>query len=466
MTQEYSTQLEQGHLTDSWKQWEGQIINDHFPLHRYLGGASHSAVFLTDFGDGETPQRAAIKLVPDNSGAELQLSRWQMAAGLSHSSLIGIFESGRCQVDDVRLLYLVMEYAEEDVSQILPQRPLTPSEARDLLKPAIEALAYLHGIGLAHGHIKPANIMACGDRVKLSSDRICRGGEPVGELDTYTAPEKKCSPAADVWALGMSLAEVLTQRLPLWEREEQEEPIVPDTLAEPFRGIVRRCLRRNPALRIRVPDIASRLDPLPVQELPQSTSVQGTSPKVASYFVWTAAMGALLAITLASSFLLKRHPHPRRTRPDAIEKPAEVKVPPRVPEASNPQAETDIKSATPASVRPAEEEKTPTDGTVGAVGDDAIHQVLPEVPQKARDTIRGTVRVGVKVSVDPSGRVAEATLDYPGPSKYFANLALQSARGWTFGPTNAASQNGFRRWILHFEFSGTDTRAVPVEVVP
>ena len=32
----------------SWKLWEGQIVDEKFPLHRFLGGSDHDAVFLTE----------------------------------------------------------------------------------------------------------------------------------------------------------------------------------------------------------------------------------------------------------------------------------------------------------------------------------------------------------------------------------------------------------------------------------
>src|SRR5713226_948777 len=117
-------------MTEAWKQWEGQIVNGEFHLRQYLGGGEHSAVFLTEHGDRE-PQKAAIKLIQaDPESAELQLVRWELAAKLSHSHLIRLFQMGRCQLGDMGLLYIVMEYADEDLSQILPQRPLTPAEAR------------------------------------------------------------------------------------------------------------------------------------------------------------------------------------------------------------------------------------------------------------------------------------------------------------------------------------------------
>ena len=112
-------------------------------------------MFLTEYDQPE-PQDAAIKLVAvDSANAELQLSRWRLGADLSHPHLIRIFEMGRGQLGNIGLFYVVMEYAEENLSQVLRHRALTPAEAYDMLDPAVDALAYLHGKGLVHGHLKP-----------------------------------------------------------------------------------------------------------------------------------------------------------------------------------------------------------------------------------------------------------------------------------------------------------------------
>ena len=152
-----------------------------FPLRQYLGGTDHSVVFLTEFGEGG-PQKAAIKLYPaDPATADLQVSSWESAAQLFSRIPIYCDCSGRrrCRIDGNDLLYLVMEYAEEDLADILPQRALSSEETRDMLAPVLDALEYLHGKGFVHGDLKPANILATGDHLKLSSDAISRIGEAV-----------------------------------------------------------------------------------------------------------------------------------------------------------------------------------------------------------------------------------------------------------------------------------------------
>src|SRR5256885_4208331 len=91
-------------MIEVWKQWEGEVINGEFHLRQYRGGSDHSAVFLTERSQ-QNPQKAAIKLIPaDPYNAERQLSRWAVAAKLSHPHLLHLFQRGRCQLGDRRLL--------------------------------------------------------------------------------------------------------------------------------------------------------------------------------------------------------------------------------------------------------------------------------------------------------------------------------------------------------------------------
>ena len=96
-------------MYQAWEQWQGQVVNEVFRLGEYLGGGERSAVVVTEDALRNN-QKAAIKLVQADSGeAELQLSRWQSASELSHPHLLGLFRMGRCKLDGVELLYVVME---------------------------------------------------------------------------------------------------------------------------------------------------------------------------------------------------------------------------------------------------------------------------------------------------------------------------------------------------------------------
>jgi len=510
-------------MTETWNQWEGRVVAGEFPLRQYLGGSDHSAVYLTEYHGPET-QNCAIKLTPaDPATAELQLSRWNLALKLSHPHLLRLFHMGRCKLDDEYLLYVVMEYAEENLSQLLPHRALTPAEARETLQPVLGALASVHAQGFVHGGLKPANVLAREEQIKISSDRLYHLDEWGGRLmkpGRYDPPEAASggiSPAGDVWSLGMTLVEALTQRPPAWESQGQAEPALPETLPEPFLEIARQCLRRDPQQRCTVAEILARFQPgaparpvaaaaSPSPAVPPPVAAPRAAPLRAAparvkktatpvrpqavlqklkfraidprYIV--AGVGVCLALVgiFAGAKLFSRRGEFQRTASVATEpSPAETRAPSKA-QPKSAQKPAARKSAQPASKIVSQEKQsavrsapspaslkseTPTPGLVPG---EVLDQVLPDVSQKARDTIRGTVRVSVRVRVDPTGNIIGADFDSPGPSKYFAEQALSAARRWEFAPAKVNGEYVASEWVLRFQYTQAGTRVIPEEASP
>jgi TonB family protein len=90
-----------------------------------------------------------------------------------------------------------------------------------------------------------------------------------------------------------------------------------------------------------------------------------------------------------------------------------------------------------------------------------VREVLPKVPKSARDTIQGTIRVRVRVSLDEAGSVVGARFDSAGPSKYFARLSLQAAQAWKFAAPQPGGSNPAKEWLLRFEFRQDSTHVIP-----
>jgi eukaryotic-like serine/threonine-protein kinase len=545
--------------TQQTKRWEGQIVDGIFPLKKFLGETDHSAVFLTEYREGEL-KKAAIKLIAaDPATAETKLSEWRTAAQLSHPNLLRVWRTGRCKLDGEELLYLVMEYAEENLADILPERPLTPEETRDMLSPVLGALGYLHSKGYVHGSLKPANILASGDQLKISSDAIARIGEAKsvpkrpGVYDPPEAISGMLTPASDVWSLGTTLVEVLTQRVPEWQPGPQREPLVPANLPAPFLEIARQCLRLEPHRRIGIADVAARLDakvvvasaaavgaggsiaavtlpapmapaakaivsqPIPARPRarPQPSQARGHAYGEARRkprYIVPLIVGALVfAVILTIPRLLRRGPATAAVptaRGDSSGHSAAQKAAPSVA-AVNPekksaqvnevrQAPGTVSAANEKAARPSaqtpgadslkstEETPQPTAAAVtasasssavpakpaaarkgaGGAKGEVLDQVLPDVSPKARDTIHGRVRVGVKVHVDAAGAVTDAQLDSPGPSKYFADLAQKAARRWAFTPPEVDGKSVESDWMLRFVFTQKDTKVTSTQITP
>ena len=500
-------------MPEAWSHWEGHVVNGKFQLTKYLGGSEQSAVFLTKHPEHGS-QATTIKLIACNAAdAELQLARWREAQKLSHPNLIRIFDFGRCRLsqDGRDLIFAVMEYAEESLAQILSERPLAAQEVREMLAPILDALAYLHVQGFVLGNLKPGNVLATGDHLKLSSDGVGRVGEAASHLEqpgAYDPPEMaggRRSPAADIWSLGVTLAEVLTQHVPSWSSEDQADPALPQDLPAPFQEIVRGCLRRDAKFRFTVADIAERLHAQPAKPQPRpadavrpapSRPLQRTPAPVAGAgkpWLWRTAFPIALAIVgvaglLAGFSYLRRQSGPqteaapvrREQPPQPEQKPApatkseshasskpepgrkassaasHVAAVPATPISTSTVPARNEPAALRAEAQPPAGNLTPnSDAPVNDAGLGVVERVLPNVPKSASDTIQGTIRVSVRVNVDPSGGVNAAEMVVPGSSKYFARLSLESAQKWKFIPTSQADARSF---LVHFEFRNSGTK--------
>jgi TonB family protein len=425
--------------------WVGRVIDGRFTLLQWLGGSEGSGVFLTELL-GDRTQKAAIKLFPAAPlESEACLAVWAATATLSHPHLMNLIHAGRCQIDNDPLLYAVTEYAEEDLSQILPERPLTPTEAREMLDPVLDALSYLHQRGFVHGRLRPSNIMVVENQLKLSVDSIefaGKYGKHLSKLSVYDAPERATEvllPGTDIWSLGITLVEALTQHPPVWDRSTNSEPVVPQSVPLPFSDIAHGCLQSAPLRRYTLSDVRAHLEPDRLLADPVSTPGR-TFPTKLLVTVLVAAVLVVFAV-IATFQLWNRHNRPSLP-------PGEQHVPAIAALPTPPPAQGVLTSK----------------GVVvkGAVAE----QVPPDVLASAYKSIHGKVDVRVRVTVDLNGSVSSATLDSSGPSKYFAKVALQAGQHWRFKPAQVDGQAVSSVWILQFTFTRTAAEVSPAELQP
>jgi hypothetical protein len=481
--------------TEVWTQWTGQVIDGLFPLESCIGNSDHSGVFLTE-NPARNASKAALKLVRAlPTFAERQLAQWNTAVGLSHPHLIRLLHSGRCQLAENSYLYVVMEYADQTLAELLLRRALTREETWELLLPTVDALAFLHRKHWVHGSLKPSNILVVGDTVKLSSDTICAANEVArsnGRSSVYDPPEANGGTAGDIWSLGATLAEGLTLAHPLGPVEPGAEPLLPRDFPPTFADAVRRCLSYEPTERPSIADLKGWMT-LAAQEPIDSTPVAAdvapvresapkksfpTRPLLA--FLIAGAVVILLVCWAAVSVFSGPG-----SNPPAAVVPAPA-APPAQPVAFAPEAApapapvlAPAPAAAPAPARaetpgPIEEIKGPSQTASPVPNTDAaavkavaspsvLYKEIPKVPRAARETLQEIVAVIVRVSVDSSGTVVHEVLADPGSNTYFAQLAINAVRNWKF--TQAQDQPS-RQWLVRFAFSrgGTTAHELPLRL--
>lgn len=437
--------------------WAGRVVDGKFTLLQWLGGSGNSGVFLTEL-PSDPAQKAVIKLMP------AEASRASVTdASLSHPHLIRVFHVGRCEIDGISLCYVVTEFADEILSEVLPMRPLTPDEAEEMLVPVVDALAYLHEHGLVHGRLKPSNILVVNDQLKLSADNLQPASNAAGltrALGAYDAPERAdglLSPASDVWSLGMTIVEALTQRTPGWSLTTKSDPQIPDEVPQPFAKIAALCLRIDAARRGTLNDVRKCMGIAVAPTAAVSAPKAIEMPKQQEAFklrpsVLTVA--ALVTIAVVALLWSRSHePKPELQSPE--QSPASQSTAAPVP--AQPEPQPQVQAPTPAP--PALQQPTNVPASGGAVE----QRFMPDVLPAASQSIRGRVNVDIRVNVDASGNVSDASFESAGPSRYFSRVAMDAARRWKFTPPQANGQPAASVWTLHFVFTNDTTNVTAAQ---
>ena len=515
-----------------WTRWEGQSVNGAFPLRRCLGSSDHSGVFLTGYAEQNLPN-VALKLVPAiPTLAESQLSHWGAAAKLEHPNLIRLFETGRCQLGPSHYLYVVMDYAEQNLAQLLQHRALTEAEVREMLPLTLEALAFLHARDMVQGQLKPSNVLVVDNRLALASDTIRPADEAtasIGMLSIHNPPEARdgsFSTAGDVWALGVTLCQALTQRTPLQSSERRDLVVLPPDIPPAFNDVLRRCLARNPAQRPSIvdlqewlargtlpaaqpvkapaaatsapPAVAAKVEPnyAPTRLVIRAVidSVPPAQPAVERRSVVPWILGAVAVVAVGwgglswfrgashtnteaagqGSAAVSQEPGavadrqaadtqaapPGKQGMGSTAAPAEGSTPPATASApattSGPStASAPATAPTPSTASSAHSSGSTRHSRSSGATASVVHEDTPSVPAQARATIHGHVKVTVRVTIDGSGVVVSDTLVRPGPSRYFARLASESARRWRFAPTGTLES---RQSQIRFDFARSGTK--------
>ncbi len=151
----------------------------------------------------------------------------EAVARLQHPNIVQVYEVG----DHGGVPFFSFEYCPGgSLDKKLAGTPLPPQEAAALLEKLARGMQAAHEVGIIHRDLKPANVLLTADgSLKIGDFGLAKKLDEASEqtqtgavlgTPSYMAPEqaegkKDVGPAADIYAWGPSLYEMLTGRPPV-----------------------------------------------------------------------------------------------------------------------------------------------------------------------------------------------------------------------------------------------------------
>jgi serine/threonine protein kinase len=189
--------------------------------------------------DTEVGREVALKTIGDVTGRaalELFYKEWRVLANLHHPNIVEIFDIGEFQEGNISKPFFVMPLLKgTTLDQLIraPGQTMMPQERMvEIMSQLCRGLHAAHENGLVHRDLKPSNVFVMDfNSVKLIDFGVAHllgGASSTGLKGTmwYMAPEQiqnqECTPASDIFALGVLCYESLTGMRPFQGKNLEE----------------------------------------------------------------------------------------------------------------------------------------------------------------------------------------------------------------------------------------------------
>jgi serine/threonine protein kinase/tetratricopeptide (TPR) repeat protein len=265
----------------------GQIFSDRFEIVRKIGEGGMGIVY--EAHDRKRDQRIALKFA--KTGFQRLLSpELEGALKVRHPNICLVNEIHTARIDESEVDFLTMEFVEgETLSSCLAKEDESlQKEALEIARQLCAGIGEAHRSGIIHRDLKSGNIMLCrmaneGLRVVIMDFGLAGAAvldSTEGGTPGYMAPElskgEKASCASDIYALGVILHEIVTDRMPIEEKStDLRKPrrfTAPSSITKGldprWDGVILSCLERSPNLRPDVRKVIAALEKKPLRKAP------------------------------------------------------------------------------------------------------------------------------------------------------------------------------------------------------
>ena len=249
-------------------------LGDRYVLHECLGDGSHGWVWKAQ--KTEDDSIVAVKIPKDQSGSIKDLAEGKELIGKpSNPNVIDVYWMGRVPPDN-EWYAIEMEYFPSQTLSFLMDNVESGFVASfdrifKIYSQILQGINHLHSLSMAHGDIKPQNILVSGDQIKITDfgssvmpeEMYVRTRENGGTI-LYAAPEaagvtmrgrtlEECI-KSDIYSLGVLLYHLTTSRTPhnTLSQVVQHTPFprpreVNSSISPSVEDFILRCLQQNPS---------------------------------------------------------------------------------------------------------------------------------------------------------------------------------------------------------------------------
>ncbi|KAK7291564.1 hypothetical protein RIF29_06809 [Crotalaria pallida] len=163
------------------------------------------------------------------------LREMNILLSFNHPSIVDVKEVA---VDDYDGTFMVMEYMEHDLKELLKakKQPFSISEIKSMMKQLLEGVKYIHDNWVIHRDLKTSNVLLSNEgHLKICDFGLSRQyGSPLKPYTPvvvtlwYRAPElllgaKEYSTAIDMWSVGCIMAELISKEALFAGKTEVEQ---------------------------------------------------------------------------------------------------------------------------------------------------------------------------------------------------------------------------------------------------